>query len=110
MSIPLPPLDVYMLAAALAGDPTDAPLLLDVREEDEIAVCALPDHVHIPLAQIPHDHAQLPKDRVIAVYCHHGGRSAMAVQYLQGLGYQARNVTGGIHAWATYINPDMPTY
>jgi rhodanese-related sulfurtransferase len=110
MSISLPTLDVYMLAAALEGNPADTPLLLDVREDHEIAICAIPHHIHIPLAQIPHAHEQLPKDRMIAVYCHHGRRSAMAVEYLQALGYQVCNITGGIHAWATHINPDMPTY
>jgi rhodanese-related sulfurtransferase len=110
MSIQLPPYSVQDLADALQGDADSVPVLLDVREDQEIAICALPGHVHIPLGQIPQSHTQLPADRVIAVYCHHGGRSAMAVQYLQALGYQARNVTGGIHAWATLIDTDMPTY
>ncbi|HEY1097076.1 MAG TPA: rhodanese-like domain-containing protein [Alphaproteobacteria bacterium] len=104
----LPALTVEELADKLEG--TDAPVLLDVRENNEFAVCSLPGAVHIPVGQIVERIGELPKDKPIAVYCHHGGRSARITGYLLAQGYQAVNITGGIHAWASRVNPDMPTY
>lgn len=104
----LPALSVEELADQLQQP--NPPILLDVRENNEVAICALPGAIHIPVGQILDRIGELPKDQPIAVYCHHGGRSARITGYLLNQGYQALNVTGGIHTWATRINPDMPTY
>lgn len=91
---------------------SDTPfLLLDVREPNEVAFCALPQALNIPLRQIPEQWQNLPTDRQIVVQCHHGGRSQQAVNFLQAQGLtQAVNLTGGIHAWSQEIDPEVPTY
>ncbi len=105
----IPQISVTELQNLLA-DPTP-PLLLDVREADELVICQLANNHHIPLATLPQRCAELPTDRPIVVYCHHGGRSARAVQWLQANGYKAAvNLAGGIEAWATQIAPDMRRY
>jgi len=38
----------------------------------------------------------------VAVYCHSGGRSAIAVQVLRSLGYAARNYVGSWHEWSRH--------
>jgi thiosulfate/3-mercaptopyruvate sulfurtransferase len=38
-------------------------------------------------------------DEIVA-YCHSGSRSAMAVEMLTRLGYDARNYTGSWHEWS----------
>src|SRR5690606_16613673 len=65
------------------------PLILDVREPDELAICAIDGHLHIPLRQLPDSWQTLPKDRLIIVHCHHGMRSLRATQFLRdkGLSY-----------------------
>lgn len=88
------------------------PVLLDVREDHEVALCALPNAVHIPMAKLSFDwETALPNDQPIVVYCHKGGRSAMATTFLQRRGLtQVLNLTGGIDAWAATIDPEMARY
>ena len=103
----------HMTVAELAGlqGRADAPLLLDVREEPEVALCRIAGAVHIPLAQLPLRHGELPCDRPVVVYCHHGGRSARAAQWLLQNGHeQVVNLTGGIDAWAIQVDQTMQRY
>ena len=46
-----------------------------------------------------------PGDEVVA-YCHSGSRSAIAMQMLRGLGYEARNYVGSWHEWSRH--DDLP--
>jgi rhodanese-related sulfurtransferase len=107
-SMDVPSLTVQDLQAKLQSG--DNLLLLDVREDSEVATCTLPDALHIPVGLIVTRLGELPKDQPIAVYCHHGGRSARITGYLLSQGFDAINVAGGIHAWATRIDPTMATY
>ena len=43
--------------------------------------------------------AKLPKDRIIAIYCRSGRRSANAAGKLSDIGYKCVNLKGGIIAW-----------
>lgn len=88
-----------------------APLLLDVREEDEVRLCALPGSLHIPMNLIPLRHNELPDDIPIIVYCHHGIRSLNVARYLAHVGFEnMANLQGGIDAWARQIDPTMARY
>lgn len=87
------------------------PFVVDVREASEYDICHLENAKLIPLGQIPERFAEIPKDRPVVIHCHHGGRSARAVAFLQGQGYaNVVNLTGGIHDWATLIDNKMRTY
>lgn len=86
-------------------------VLLDVREDNEVAICALPHHTHIPMNLIPLYHNELPDDVPIVVYCHHGIRSMNVARYLEHLGFDdVYNLSGGIDAWAQTVEPDMARY
>lgn len=86
-------------------------VLLDVREDDEVALCALPGHRHIPMNLIPLRHNELPDDVPIVLYCHHGIRSLNSARYLAEAGFDdLYNLSGGIDAWARDIDPDMARY
>ena len=88
-----------------------ATLLLDVREEDEVRLCALPGSLHIPMNLIPLRHNELPDDVPIIVYCHHGIRSLNVARYLAHVGFEnVANLQGGIDAWARQIDPSLPRY
>lgn len=85
--------------------------ILDVREDWEVALCSLPESLHVPMQQVPARLNELPDDRPLVVMCHHGGRSRQVMQWLRSNGYpQAINLAGGIHAWASQIEPGMATY
>lgn len=86
--------------------------LLDVREPAEFAICHLPASQLIPLGDIPRQADTIPAEKPVIVICHHGFRSAQAIQYLsQRYGFtNLVNLKGGIHAWAQQIDLTMPVY
>jgi sulfur-carrier protein adenylyltransferase/sulfurtransferase len=90
-----------------AGKP---PLLVDVREPQEWAICRIPGATLIPLGELPSRVGELATDRPIVVHCKGGTRSAKAVRLLQEKGVHARNLTGGILAWIDRIDPSLPKY
>lgn len=86
-------------------------VLLDVREHVELEIAALPDALHIPMREIPARLAELDRDVPMVVMCHSGGRSRRVAEYLIGNGFsQVFNLRGGIDAWSTEIDPQVPRY
>ena len=86
-------------------------LLLDVRANEEAAVGALPDSLHIPMNLIPLRSNELPDGLPIVVYCHHGIRSLHTAMYLADAGFETLyNLQGGIDAWAAQIDENMARY
>jgi rhodanese-related sulfurtransferase len=54
---------------------------------------------------------EIPRDKPLVVMCHHGGRSERVAQFLEANGYDnAINLTGGIDAWSTSVDPAVPRY
>jgi rhodanese-related sulfurtransferase len=96
------------LQVLLAGG--DPPLVLDVREAWELQICAIGGSLHIPLRSLPQRFRELPGDRVVAVVCHHGMRSAMAAGFLLQEGIDAVNVDGGVDRWSREVEEGMPRY
>lgn len=85
--------------------------VLDVREPWELEICRLDGSIVIPLGTLPAHAAQLPRTGKLVVMCHHGRRSAHAVEWLRANGFpNAINLAGGIDAWARRIDPEMRTY
>ena len=72
-------------------------LLLDVREDDEWAHGRAPGAVHVPMGELRTD--SVDRDRPVLVVCRVGGRSAAVAEALEQIGYDVRNVTGGMLAW-----------
>ena len=88
-----------------------APILLDVREPEELAVAAVAGVVHIPMAEIPARLADLDRDRHIVCMCHGGVRSRRVAEFLAANGYeQVSNLAGGIDAWSQQVDPNIPRY
>ncbi|WP_374305223.1 rhodanese-like domain-containing protein [Ferrovibrio sp.] len=86
-------------------------VVLDVREDWELATVALDGARHIPMRQVPERIGELPVDKPLVVMCHHGGRSRQVTAWLRQNGFsQAINLAGGIHAWAEQIDPSLATY
>ena len=89
------------------------PVLIDVREPDEFDTAKIEGARLLPLGDFAQLHvAELPDLHAhIVVHCHHGMRSARAVQFLQAHGYtRVQNLAGGIDAWSEKIDPQVPTY
>jgi molybdopterin/thiamine biosynthesis adenylyltransferase/rhodanese-related sulfurtransferase len=85
--------------------------LLDVREPYEWAIARLPDARLIPLNSLPHAVHSLDRTAEIVVYCHHGARSAAAVDWLRDQGFgNVVNLVGGIDRWSLEVDPSMRRY
>jgi adenylyltransferase/sulfurtransferase len=84
--------------------------ILDVREPNEYQICNLNGHL-IPLNDLPKRLNELDPDKDLIVHCRSGGRSAKAVDFLRQAGFdKAKNLAGGILAWADRIDPKVPKY
>ena len=77
-------------------------VVLDVRKADEFAEGHIKGAILIDQFQndfVEQALARLPKDKIIAVYCRSGRRSANAAGKLADVGYKCVNLLGGIIAW-----------
>jgi sulfur-carrier protein adenylyltransferase/sulfurtransferase len=86
------------------------PQLLDVREPMEFQLTRLPGALLIPVGTLAERLGDLDGTSDIVVYCHHGIRSAQATHLLRAAGFRARNLRGGITAWADRIDSNMVRY
>ncbi len=78
--------------------PQDA-RILDVREDHEWEAGHIDGALHIPLDELPSRVDELDPDEDLHVICRLGGRSKRAAEWLEGNGYTAINVTGGMNDW-----------
>jgi rhodanese-related sulfurtransferase len=90
-----------------AGQPV---LLLDVRQPEEHAYCALPGSVLIPLGELMARVEEVPTDTAVVVYCHHGVRSLSGAAILRRAGVEAMSLAGGIDRWSLTVDADVPRY
>jgi rhodanese-related sulfurtransferase len=91
-----------------AGQPV---LLLDVREPEEHAYCALPGSVLIPLGQLPARVEEVQAEgATVVVYCHHGVRSLSGAAILRRAGVEAASLAGGIDRWSLTVDASVPRY
>jgi sulfur-carrier protein adenylyltransferase/sulfurtransferase len=97
------------LKAALAT--SHPPLVLDVRNPEEIAICRIAGSTVIPLPELPNRLNELDRSRSMVVHCKSGVRSAKAITLLQGAGFsKLTNLKGGVLAWIKEVDPSLPTY
>ncbi|HZW57378.1 MAG TPA: molybdopterin-synthase adenylyltransferase MoeB [Nitrososphaerales archaeon] len=86
-------------------------LLLDVREPHEYEIVNIKGAKLIPLGELPERVNELDTADEIVAYCHTGGRSARATDFLRSLGYKkVRNLEGGVEGWAVEVDPSLPRY
>lgn len=94
-------------------DAGKSPLLLDVREPHELAICALPGITHIPMGDLPHhlDELKLHQDRDIVVICRSGARSDRCAMFLRQHGFASViNLLGGMLGWSDEVDSSVQKY
>jgi adenylyltransferase/sulfurtransferase len=88
--------------------------ILDVREPYEYQIARIEGRVGgylIPLGELPNRLSELDASREIVVQCKSGGRSQRAAEFLAQNGFtKLHNLAGGILAWSSEIDPDVPKY
>lgn len=79
--------------------------LIDVREEEEVALGMIPAAVHIPMGNIPDHLDQLDKNIEYIFVCRSGNRSGTVCRYLMEQGYKVKNMIDGMLAWTGDVEP-----
>jgi rhodanese-related sulfurtransferase len=90
------------LTEAAAKSKSGEAVIVDVREKDEWDEEHIPDATHMSRGTIELDiEVKVPdKNAMIVCHCGGGGRSALAAESLQKMGYKnARSMAGGFKAW-----------
>ena len=120
--MPPRPVDVAPMTAADlkrrldGGEPL---VVLDVREEDERSLCAIPVppgavDLHIPMGQVPsrfEEIARAVSTGPLVVYCHLGMRSMVVARWLAAQGLAGvHNLERGIDAWAVDVDTGLTRY
>ena len=101
----------------LEDDSSENPFIVDVREDDEIAIASFSFSVlHLPLSKAAHWSGNieelLPKDQPIVLVCHAGIRSFNFGIWLleKGIAQRVWNLVGGIDAWSKDVDQSVPRY
>jgi rhodanese-related sulfurtransferase len=77
-------------------------VLIDVREQDEWEEEHIPDAIHLSRGLLELEIEEKVPDPNTTIICHcgGGGRSALAAESLQKMGYKnVRSLAGGFKAW-----------
>jgi rhodanese-related sulfurtransferase len=89
-------------AEAAAKSKNGEAAIVDVREKDEWGEEHIPDAIHLSRGTIELDiEAKFPdREAMIICHCGGGGRSALAAESMQKMGYKnVRSMAGGFKAW-----------
>src|ERR687885_721131 len=114
LSQPLAQISVEQLHQRMSESP-ESLQLIDVREEEEVAIAHLEGFENLPLSAFAEwsdqIHTRFDPDAETLVLCHHGGRSAQMCQWLLRQGFtHVKNVAGGIDAYSIIVDPSIPRY
>jgi rhodanese-related sulfurtransferase len=88
------------------------PVVLDVRTREEFEGGHLPGARLIPWTDGDFEERavkELDRGKPVLVYCARGSRSAGASKKLASLGFQVRDLDGGINAWKRGGHPITPS-
>lgn len=111
MSASIQQLSPTELKAWLDDPVRSAPLLLDVREPWEVAICSIDGSRSLPMGELISYWPALDPDAPTVVICHHGMRSLQVAHFLARSGFaQPINLRGGVAAWADEVDPSMARY
>ena len=110
-SVEEPGADITPVELKAKLDRGDSFELVDVRDDYELDIAALPYTKWIPLRELTDRVGELDKDVETVVYCHTGGRSGRAVEFLRRNGFvNARNLKGGISRWSDDVDRSLEKY
>ena len=108
------PLEItpQQVASRLKSD--KRPVLLDVREPQEFALCRIEGSELVPMNTVPGELQRLESladEADLIAICHHGVRSLQVVHWLRQRGLEnCFSMTGGIERWSAEIDPSVPRY
>jgi len=78
----------------------DEVIVIDVRENSEVATGIIPGAKHIPLGHLALRKDELDKKKSYIITCQSGNRSKAACGILEALGYKVEDMVGGMNNWS----------
>lgn len=85
--------------------------LIDVRDEWEHSLAAIPGSEHLPLNELADRIQEIMFEEEIVIYCHHGERAFLGAQILLESGFKkVYHLTGGIDAWSQVVDSRIARY
>ncbi len=102
-------IDVYELEKYLQND--QCPIIIDVREDYEVAISKLQQAIHIPMNEIPNNIKNFDTNSDYIILCRSGVRSAQICEFLIDNNFTSvSNLLGGINEWAKKIDKTLTVY
>ncbi|HLS10457.1 rhodanese-like domain-containing protein [Lentibacillus sp.] len=77
----------------------DDTVIVDVREDEEVAQGMIEGAKHIPLDKIPHSVNELDKNNHYVFVCRSGSRSMTAASFMDEHGFKVSSMEGGMKNW-----------
>ena len=76
-------------------------VLIDARSAQDFEECHIPGAINLPARRISEATAQFSKEQLLVIYCWSPGCNAAtkAAAKLSGLGFQVKEMIGGIEYW-----------
>lgn len=74
-------------------------IIIDVREDEEVATGMIEDALHIPLKSLPLEISNLDKEKNYILVCRSGRRSINAALFMEEQGFKVSNMVGGMLDW-----------
>jgi rhodanese-related sulfurtransferase len=74
-------------------------VIVDLREKKDYERSHIVGARYMDYDDIEYNTVNLPRDKIIILYCDRGGLSSMAAKKLSQMGYQVISVVGGIQAY-----------
>ncbi|MDM8529103.1 rhodanese-like domain-containing protein [Anaerolineales bacterium HSG24] len=100
------------------GDQTNDPFVLSVQTSKQYELGHIPNSINIPwdeITDVAQLQTQIPKDKLVVVYCNHDVHSAQISAILNLLGYNTLDLFYGLEGWTQnkvaipdHFDPDCP--
>jgi adenylyltransferase/sulfurtransferase len=87
--------------------------IIDIRDPEDFDIASIQGSVNIPRLQVESMLSTIPKDKLIAIVCRFGTKSAGIARLLEKNGWNENDIyvlDEGIISWATEIDPSMPAH
>lgn len=78
-------------------------LIIDLRSQRDYKEFHIETAVNIPYESIANGEVELPNNKILVLYCQHGGVSIVAAKRLMKKGYRVINTIGGMSAYEKNI-------
>jgi rhodanese-related sulfurtransferase len=82
--------------------------LIDVRRPGEVEAGHIAGSIHIEMTEVGARSDEIARDKPVIFYCRVGARSSLVMEAFRNAGYDARNMIGGLQAWAEQGLPLEP--